>query len=343
MGHGIAFADDLASTESVIRRHHFDVQAFAPHEQLLAWRDRVCHVVDVLPSRSNLKQPFSGSIDRYQVGDLMFTDCQSDSLRLERSLTRISRDRNRDFVFHVFLEGSVDDVVTCAQARRSKPTSGKLLVLDLNRPFRMHRHACRMFSLFVPVELLKHTLADPEALHGRIIDDDSPLTSLLIAHLATLAGSIETMTHDDAASAIRDGASMLTAAFGKQAGLHGNARAAARAAMLRQARRYVQAHVHETDLLPEKVCAALSLPRRSLYRLFEHEGGLNAYIRHAKLRCAADELKRYTAIPVAQIAYGLGFKSPSDFTRAFRRSFGMSPQEFRMQSNLPAEDLNALA
>lgn len=343
MGHGIAAADDLASTEPLIRRHHFDVEALAPHEQLLAWRDRVGHVVDVLPSLSNLKQPFNGSIDRYQVGELMFTDCQSDSLRLERSLPRISRDRNRDYVFHVFLEGGVDNVVTCAQPRRSKPMSGKLLVLDLNQPFRMHRHACRVISLFVPGELLKDTLSDPEALHGRIIDDDSPLTRLLVAHLATLAGSMEKMTREDAASAIRDGASLLNAAFGKQAGLHGNARAAARAVMLRQARRYVQAHVHETDLLPDQVCSALSLPRRSLYRLFEHEGGLNAYIRHAKLRCAADELKRYTTVPVAQIAYGLGFKSPSDFTRAFRRSFGMSPQEFRMRSNLPAEALHALA
>jgi AraC-like DNA-binding protein len=272
----------------------------------------------------------------------MLTDCRSGSLRLERSLTRISRDRNRDFVFHVFLEGSANYPSTCAPTRRSQPASGKLLVLDLNRPFHMHRQACRLISLFAPGELLKDSLADPEALHGRIIDD-SPLARLLLAHFATLAGSIGKMTRDDAASAIREGTSLLAAAFGKQAGLSGNARAAARAAMLRQARRYVQAHVHETDLLPEKVCSALSLPRRSLYRLFEHEGGLNAYIRHAKLRCAADELNRYTTVPVAQIAYGLGFKSPSDFTRAFRRSFGMSPQEFRAQSHVPAKNSRALA
>jgi AraC-like DNA-binding protein len=32
---------------------------------------------------------------------------------------------------------------------------------------------------------------------------------------------------------------------------------------------------------------------------------------------------------VTDIAYGLGFKSASDFTRAFRRAYGMAPQEFR--------------
>jgi AraC-like DNA-binding protein len=30
-----------------------------------------------------------------------------------------------------------------------------------------------------------------------------------------------------------------------------------------------------------------------------------------------------------EIAYGLGFSSASDFTRAFRRAYGMAPQDFR--------------
>jgi AraC-like DNA-binding protein len=63
--------------------------------------------------------------------------------------------------------------------------------------------------------------------------------------------------------------------------------------------------------------------------MFEHEGGLGTYIRHLRLRHAADELIRYPHVMVTDIAYGLGFKSASDFTRAFRRAYGMAPQEFR--------------
>ncbi len=32
---------------------------------------------------------------------------------------------------------------------------------------------------------------------------------------------------------------------------------------------------------------------------------------------------------VSEIAYGLGFKSASDFTRAFRRTYDMAPLELR--------------
>jgi len=41
-------------------------------------------------------------------------------------------------------------------------------------------------------------------------------------------------------------------------------------------------------------------------------------------------LVNFPNLPVAGIAYGLGFKSASDFTRAFRRTYGMTPQELRV-------------
>jgi AraC-like DNA-binding protein len=102
-----------------------------------------------------------------------------------------------------------------------------------------------------------------------------------------------------------------------------------RAVMVDQVRRYVQAHLCDDELSPESVLSALQLPRSTLYRLFQHEGGLGAYIRHLRLRHAADDLVRYPHALVLDIAFGLGFKSASVFTRAFRRAYGMAPQEYR--------------
>jgi AraC-like DNA-binding protein len=137
------------------------------------------------------------------------------------------------------------------------------------------------------------------------------------------------MSACEAHGAIRAAAQLLVAAFGQQARLSGNARAAARAAMFGQVRRYIQAHLTEEELSSESVLNALQLPRPTLYRLFQHEGGIGSYIRHLRLRRAADELIRYPHVAVIEIAYGLGFKSASDFTRAFRRAYGIAPQDFR--------------
>ena len=56
------------SATSDIVHHHFDVAAQAPERRLLAWREQVGHVVDVLPTRDALQQPFNASIDRFRVG-----------------------------------------------------------------------------------------------------------------------------------------------------------------------------------------------------------------------------------------------------------------------------------
>jgi AraC-like DNA-binding protein len=322
-------ADVCRPLKHGIAHSHFSVQGEPPQRRLLAWRDRVGHLIDVLPSRSDLERPFQASIDRYQVGELVFTDCRSDMIVLERSLARISTDRVRDFVFQVFLEGGVENVAVRTSRRDPTPSVASILALDMNQPVRMQRQACRVLAFFVPGELVREVFPDPEAIHGRALHGSTPLARLIIEHVATLSQNIACMSAGEADGAIRAAAQLLVAAFGRQARLSGDTRAAARAAMFGQVRRYIQAHLTEDELSPESVLNALQLPRPTLYRLFQHEGGVGAYIRHLRLRHAADELIRYPHMAVIEIAYGLGFKSASDFARAFRRAYDMAPQDFR--------------
>ncbi|MFM9921839.1 AraC family transcriptional regulator [Variovorax sp. H27-G14] len=309
---------------------HFDVQAEPPARQLLAWRERVGHVIDVQPTPEDIGRPFHAAIDRYEVGDIVFTDCRSDAMQLERSLARISTDNVRNYALHVFLEGDVQNVAVRASSRpRDLPVSAKVIALDMGQPVRMRRNGCHVLTFFVPATLVQDVFPDPEAIHCRVMPVDTPLAQLAIAQAETLGRDIAHMSAPAAQDAVQASANLLLAGFGKEARLSGGARAAARAAMFGQVRRYVQTHLHRADLSPEQVLAALHLPRPTLYRLFQHEGGLGAYIRHLRLRHAADDLVRYPHLMVTDVAYGVGFKSPSDFTRAFRRAYDMSPQEFR--------------
>ncbi|WP_321910621.1 AraC family transcriptional regulator [Paraburkholderia sp. J11-2] len=318
---------------SGIAHSHFDVMSLPPSRQLLAWRERVSHVIDVLPSRSDVKMPFRASIDRYGVGDdLSFTDCRSETMILERSLARISTDNKRDFMFHVFLEGDVDNVTARPSARTGAATRATFLALDLGQPVRMRRNTCHVLSFFVPGTLTAKIFPDPEAVHGRMMRNETPFTQLVVEHAATLSREIPFMDPSAARSAILAGAELLVTAFGKDAGLTGNARSAVRAAMFGRVRRYIQANLRSDALSPESVVQALQLARPSVYRLFQHEGGLNAYIRHLRLKQAAEELARCQHLSVTEIAFGLGFTSSSDFTRAFRRAFDMAPRDFREAS-----------
>jgi AraC-like DNA-binding protein len=326
-------ADVRSPGESSIVHSHFDVRTQTHQPPLLAWRERVGHIIDVLPSRADLERPFHAAIDRYKIDDLMFSDCRSDAMALDRSLARISTDPIRDYAFHVFLEGGVTDLaVRSSSSRDNLLSAGSILALHMGQPVRMQRSACRVATIFVPGALAGDIFPDPEALHGRLIANTTPLTQLIVETVTALSQDIADMSAHAAGNAIRASTQLMVSAFGKQAQLSGNARAAARAAMFGRVRRYIQAHLRQEDLSPESVLQALQLPRQTLYRLFQHEGGLGAYIRHLRLREAAGELVRHPNLTVTDIAFGLGFKSSSDFTRAFRRAYDMAPQDFRALS-----------
>jgi AraC-like DNA-binding protein len=321
-----------ADSRSVISTSRFSTRGLGPDEQFLAWRQRVGHVVDAPPSKAQVAGGFRGEIDLYATGGMVFTDCSTDSMLLERSVARVSTDSRRDYVFHLFLEGEVGHV-TGMHKKRSAPGSVRgIVAFDLNQPFRVERPECRLLSLFVPAALVDEQLRDGAAIHGRIVQQGSPLTGVVFDHMAALARDIQRLDAAGAIGALHAGAQLLVAAFRKDAHLSGTGRAALQAAVMGRIRRYIEANLHHGDLTPTSVVQALQLKRATIYRWFEHEGGLGAYIRHRRLREAADELVRYPHLQVAEIAFGLGFQSASDFTRAFRRAFDMSPQDLRARA-----------
>jgi AraC-like DNA-binding protein len=319
--------------DSGIVRSSFSTHGAAINKQMLAWRERVGHIVDVPPSKAQVANGFNGRIDRYAVRDLVFTDSRTDALTLERSVARVSTDARRDYVFHLFAQGDTGTITGTPKKRSAANSTRGMVAFDLDQPFRVERPACHVLTLFVPKAVVDTVFPGAESIHGRVVEQGSPLTQLVFDHAAALSRDLPRMNAAQALGELDAAAHLLIAAFRKQARLTGDARAALQVAVLSQVRRYIEANLHQPDLSPSSVVSALQLKRATIYRWFEHEGGLGAYIRNRRLREAASELIRYPHLQVIDIAYGLGFKSASDFTRAFRRAYGMSPQDARARAS----------
>ena len=56
---------------------------------------------------------------------------------------------------------------------------------------------------------------------------------------------------------------------------------------------------------------------------------LGEFIVRTRIETAA-RLLRYTDVPVAEIAYRVGYDTPSSLSKAFRRFFGISPKAYRI-------------
>jgi AraC family transcriptional regulator, regulatory protein of adaptative response / methylphosphotriester-DNA alkyltransferase methyltransferase len=80
----------------------------------------------------------------------------------------------------------------------------------------------------------------------------------------------------------------------------------------------------------DEVARRVATSPRQLQRVFSDFAGLGfrAYLRRLRMTEAAGLLAS-TALPVKEIARRAGYGDPSQFSKAFKRTYGVSPSQFR--------------
>jgi AraC family transcriptional regulator, regulatory protein of adaptative response / methylphosphotriester-DNA alkyltransferase methyltransferase len=90
---------------------------------------------------------------------------------------------------------------------------------------------------------------------------------------------------------------------------------------------------YASELTPDRVARRIATSRRQLQRVFAEIGNstFSAYLTAVRLERAADLLGRDPR-PVVEIARAVGYRSPSAFSVAFRRCYGVPPGALRGRS-----------
>jgi len=99
--------------------------------------------------------------------------------------------------------------------------------------------------------------------------------------------------------------------------------------------KYINAHLSDSGMNMDDFCKEIGMSRSNFYRKLRTLSNLNPteLIRNTRLQFAAKYL-RETDLTISEIAYNVGFSSPSYFTKSFRKHFNMAPSEIREQMNL---------
>jgi AraC-like DNA-binding protein len=101
--------------------------------------------------------------------------------------------------------------------------------------------------------------------------------------------------------------------------------------VLAAAKAYIAEHYRDVGLTPTILAKALGCSRAVLYRAFAHgDQTVLRYVRDVRFHHFLQALRVQADVSISQLAYESGFAaSPSDFTKLFKRTYGMTPSQLQ--------------
>ncbi|MEV7870866.1 helix-turn-helix domain-containing protein [Streptomyces sp. NPDC088124] len=221
-----------------------------------------------------------------------------------------------------------------------------LVLHDTSRPHLMRAATSRSedtimgTGLFIPRKLLPLPENAIDSLIMRRLSGREGVGALLAQFLTQVTRDSGSYRPDDGPRLGMVAADLLSALFA-QALDAGNALPPEghRQTLTLAIRAFIQANLCDPQLTPATIAAAHHISTSYLHRLFQHEEEtVAAWIRRQRLerarRTLADPTMR--AHPIHVVATRSGFPRAADFTRAFRRAYGVSPRDYRHRTAPPS-------
>ncbi|WGS49947.1 AraC family transcriptional regulator [Paraburkholderia sp. D15] len=246
-----------------------------------------------------------------------------------RNARRIRMDGQDSFRFTLLLGGRF---FCRSMSPESIKTPGHLFFYDVAQLNDCTVEAGDVISIVVPRYLLPSHAA---LLHGHTLT--SGVGRLLGDHLLSLFRNLSMLRQQDVPNIVQSTLLLMAAAVSPTADAVREASGPIHTALLERVRHYIDTHLLERDLTPERICRDIGLSRAKLYQLFEDDGGVMRQIRRRRLRHAYHVLgdPQQQHVRIAEIAWAHGFPDEKYFYRLFKAEFGHTPKETVEQRSGP--------
>ncbi|RKT87415.1 AraC-type DNA-binding protein [Saccharopolyspora antimicrobica] len=254
-----------------------------------------------------------------------------------RSAKHIRQGESDDYILELQLGG--ESVVLGQDGREAVFDRGDFGMLDVTRPSLLAcrpKSLVRAISLTFPRHLLSLRAEAVQNLTAVRINGGAGIGKLVSSFLIGLAENLdEGVPYGD--DAVRLSNVLLDLlAVGLTSSVAGDSAVppeSNRSVLRTRVYSFIDRHLHDPELSPNKIAEAHHISTRYLHKLFEsEESTVVEWIRLRRLeqcrRYLADPAKRCSSVGV--IAARWGFRDPSYFSRLFRATYGIRPREYRM-------------
>ena len=309
----------------------FSTRGMSPSDRYEAWRSRdwpsFAPILDSTPPPGL----FSAEIETHVFGGAtMVCAREITGLSYRRDPARVRRDDLDHYSVMACIGGGIAGE---AAGRAFAGGTGSVLIGDLSQP---HVHASRSgaaTALAIPRQLVDAMVPDMRRQHGVILEGAE--SRLLLDFIQSLSGHLADTPAESGDRLLQIFLQLLALSVDRRLE-NGQSVASPSESLAWRARRLIEAELGSQDLTPEAIAARLGTSRSALYRLFQAEDGVAAYVKSRRLAKARAMLSApERADTISEVAHLCGFSDAQAFRRLFRRTFDRTPSEYRLSALKP--------
>jgi AraC-like DNA-binding protein len=247
--------------------------------------------------------------------------------RLERTHAEIGRDARDHYCLYLPLDGE-HEIQQCNRDVVCKPAS--LTLLTIGEPYMQTKRGDNdTLYLLMPRAFVDQRLIHGEDLCANVVGAQHGVARLAMDTIASLCREAAGMSSQEFLGACNLAGELVLLGLSGAGDLTSSS-SSIRASNLARAKRIIRKRMSDSDLSLDQIAAECGLSLRYLHDLFRDDGRtVREYLQRERLHAARRMLEQAVAgaTTITDVCMACGFSSPSVFSTAFRKAFGISPRE----------------
>lgn len=307
------------------RAQRFSTDALAAGDRYDAWRSLPFPSFASLTESQPIDGPFQASIETLMLGAMPVTFTEITGQTYARDQSRARRDGIDSYGVMIMLEGRF---AGDAAGTTFSGGAGAMLIGDFARTTDQMSSDARTITIALDRRVAEAAIPQIAGLHGHVI----PAATAAIAtdFLMSVRRNLSGLPVERHAMLGEIATQLLGVAVNAETGAERPAETYRNETLFWRASRLIELQIAARDLSADLICAKLRVSRSALYRVFASVGGVSRFILEKRLERASRLLVRTgSSDTVERVAMSCGFRTHSDFARAFRKAYGQTPTEYR--------------
>lgn len=295
------------------------------------WRQAVSEAFVPLDASRTGEGAFRGELRGASLGALRLYQVEADSHQVRRTSRLIAAERG-DY-FKLGLQGRGGSVLV-QDGRGAVLRPGDFTIYDTTRPYTFSfDDPCELLVLIFPRAMLGLSARDVARITATRFSGATGLGGLISSFLARAADVLDDVDVRDNHRLGTNVLDLLTTALAGHLDVRPTDPDTVRRALFARSLAYIDEHLGEACLTPDRIAAAQHISTRYLHKLFHAEGTtVSAWIRRRRLEACSHDLRDpiHANRSVSAIAARWGLPDAAHFSRLFRATYGLSPRDYRM-------------